>query len=55
MLHQFDEAMKDAQRCVSLDPDWAKGYIQIGSCYAGLGNYVEAKKQYQKGSYTNCY
>lgn len=50
LLHQFEDALKDAEKCVSLDPDWAKGHIQMGSCYAGMGKYVEAKRHYAKGA-----
>ncbi|KAK8833079.1 hypothetical protein WA577_004056, partial [Blastocystis sp. JDR] len=48
LLHQFEDALKDAEKCVSLDPDWAKGHIQMGSCYAGMGKYAEAKRHYAK-------
>ena len=51
LLHQYDEALKDAEKCVSLDPDWAKGHVQLGSCYAGMGKYAEAKKHYLKGKF----
>ena len=41
--------MKDAQKCVSLDPDWGKGHVQMGSCYASLHQYQEAIAEYRKG------
>ena len=55
LLHQFEDALRDAEKCVSLDPDWAKGHIQMGSCYAGMGQYAEAKKHYTKGAFVKSF
>ncbi|KAM7454438.1 hypothetical protein BLSTO_04804 [Blastocystis sp. subtype 1] len=55
LLHQFKDALKDAEKCVSLDPDWAKGHIQMGSCYAGMGKYAEAKRHYANGVFVNSF
>ena len=44
LLENYDKAMKDAEKCVSIDPDWYKGYVQMGSCFVGMKNYDEAVK-----------
>lgn len=51
LLRNFDSALEDAKKCVSLDPDWSKGYIQKGSCYAGMHKYKDALAEYNKGTF----
>ena len=51
LLKNYDKAMKDAEKCVSIDPDWYKGYVQMGSCFVGMKNYDEAVKAYKKGEF----
>jgi len=48
-LKKYDLALDDAQKCVSLKPDWAKGYSRLGAAYHGLGNFEEAEKAYKRG------
>lgn len=48
-LHEFESALQDAKKCVSLDPDWGKGHVQMGSCYTSLHQYKEAIEEYKKG------
>ena len=50
LLENYEKAMKDAEKCVSIDPDWYKGYVQMGSCFVGMKNYDEAVKAYKKGN-----
>ena len=47
-LHKYDNALKDAQKCVEINPTWAKGYNRIAAAYYGEGRFDEAQKQYQK-------
>ena len=51
LLENYDKAMKDAEKCGSIDPDWYKGYVQMGSCFVGMKNYDEAVKAYKKGEF----
>lgn len=48
-LQDYEKALQDAKKCVSIDPDWYKGHVQLGSCYMGLKNYKEAINAYKKG------
>ena len=42
-LKDFNNALKDAQECVKINPSWAKGYNRIAGAEFGLGNFDEAK------------
>ena len=46
---QFDKALEDAKKCVSVKPDWGKGYGREGAAYHGLGDLDRAVKSYKKG------
>ena len=37
-----EEALEDAERTISLKPDWGKGYFRKGMALASLGNMEEA-------------
>ncbi len=50
LLENYDKALADATKCVSIDPDWYKGHVQMGSCYMGMKDYQSAIKEYKKGS-----
>lgn len=52
-LQDYEKALQDAKKCVSIDPDWYKGHVQLGSCYMGLKNYKEAINAYKKGKWEN--
>lgn len=47
-LRKFDEALKDAEQCISINPSWAKGYGRKGAAYHGLGDLVSAKDAYEE-------
>ena len=49
-LNQLDNALKDAQDCVRIKPDWAKGHYRLGHTLALLHRYEEAQAALQKGS-----
>ncbi|KAK8793843.1 hypothetical protein JH06_0087 [Blastocystis sp. subtype 4] len=48
LLENYDKALADATKCVSIDPDWYKGHVQMGSCYMGMKDYQSAIKEYKK-------
>lgn len=48
-LKQFENALKDAEMCVKLKPDWAKGYSRKGLAEFNLGRLREAEATYTKG------
>nr|XP_022340474.1 nucleolin-like isoform X1 [Crassostrea virginica] len=41
--NQFDRALKDAEKAISLQKDWPKGYFRKGRALAGLSMYSEAE------------
>lgn len=41
--HQFDRALKDAERAILLQKDWPKGYFRKGRALAGLRMFSEAE------------
>ncbi|KAI9022487.1 hypothetical protein DFJ74DRAFT_93060 [Hyaloraphidium curvatum] len=48
-LHDYAKALEDAQKTVSLKPDWAKGYSRQGAALHGLKRFDEAEKAYREG------
>lgn len=48
-LKQYSDALADAQKCVELKPDWAKGYSRLGAAHHGLGNFQDAVQALEKG------
>ncbi|PWV02258.1 putative stress-inducible protein STI1-like [Trypanosoma cruzi] len=48
-LHQYLNALQDAEKCVSIKPDWVKGYVRKGAALHGLRRYEEAAAAYNKG------
>jgi stress-induced-phosphoprotein 1 len=47
-LGNFQAALKDADACVELKPEWAKGYRRAAAAFQGLGNAQKAKEYYKK-------
>ncbi|CAX41533.1 heat shock protein, putative [Candida dubliniensis CD36] len=47
-LKDFSNALKDAEECVKINPNWAKGYNRIAGAEFGLGNFDQAKSNYEK-------
>lgn len=45
----YAAALEDANKTVSLNPAWSKGYSRKGSALAYLGKYEEALASYEKG------
>lgn len=48
-LKDYENALKDAEKCVSIKPDWSKGYGRKGAALFGLNRLVEAEKSYSEG------
>ncbi|KAF8032860.1 hypothetical protein BT93_D1673 [Corymbia citriodora subsp. variegata] len=48
-LHNYSEALADAEKTVELKPDWSKGYSRLGAAYQGLGRYDDAVSAYKRG------
>lgn len=46
---KFDAAVSDAERCIALKPDWARGYSRHGYALLALKRFEEAAAAYQKG------
>ena len=48
-LGNFGAALADARKCVSLEPDWARGHSRLGAAHFGLGQWTEAGQAYRAG------
>lgn len=35
-INSLQQALQDAQECVKLKPDWAKGFLRLANCYGRL-------------------
>ncbi|GAQ88439.1 HSP70/HSP90 organizing protein HOP like protein [Klebsormidium nitens] len=46
---EYKSALEDAQKVVSLKPDWPKGYSRVGAAQVGLKQYFEAIDTYKAG------
>jgi stress-induced-phosphoprotein 1 len=49
MNHDASSALRDAEKCVSLNPSWAKGYGRKGAALHSLKRYDDAIAVYQEG------
>jgi len=45
----FENAHKDADKCIALQPQWAKGYVRKGTVFVQQNLLDEAEKVYQSG------
>lgn len=48
IVEEYDQALKDAEECIKINPSWAKGYNRVGGAQFGLGNLEDAQKAYEK-------
>lgn len=48
-LSQFAKALEDGEKCVSIKPDWGKGYQRRAMALHSLHKLDEALKDYEKG------
>lgn len=46
--HKYEAAADAYQQAVNCDPKFARGYIELGSCYIALEKYVEAEDAFKK-------
>jgi len=47
--NKFDEALADSEHCVTLHPNWVKGYYRKGAALVSLGRHEEAVRAFKKG------
>lgn len=47
-LKQFEKALEDANKCVEINPTWAKGYNRVAAADYGLIDYEGAEAAYKK-------
>lgn len=47
--NKYEEALKDAEKCISLKPDFVKGYSRKGAALSFLKKYDEAISVYEEG------
>ena len=45
----FKAALLDANKCIDLKADWAKGHSRRGAAYFGLKNWIQSQAAYEKG------
>eukprot|EP00697_Spironema_sp_BW2_P018096 gnl/Spiro4/9972_TR5299_c0_g1_i1.p1 gnl/Spiro4/9972_TR5299_c0_g1~~gnl/Spiro4/9972_TR5299_c0_g1_i1.p1 ORF type:complete len:242 (-),score=6.56 gnl/Spiro4/9972_TR5299_c0_g1_i1:192-917(-) len=49
LKHDYQRALADADKCISLRGDWYKGFSRRGFALFHLGSYVEAAAAYEAG------
>ena len=50
-VHQdeYRGALRDAEKCIKYNPDWAKGYLRLANALFGLGDYIGAEQACGRG------
>lgn len=48
-MQKYKDALDDADKCISIKPDWAKGYVRRGAALHGMRRYADAITAYEKG------
>lgn len=48
-LHQYNDALMDADKCIRLKPDWVRGFSRRGAALHGMRRYREATEAYEAG------
>ena len=46
---EFSYAMKDANKCIEIDPKFVKAYFRKGNCHHLMKEYHKAMKAYEDG------
>lgn len=41
--HEYQKALEDAEKSISIKPDWAKGQLRKGAAYRGLGDLCKSQ------------
>ncbi|XP_064629906.1 nucleolin-like isoform X2 [Lineus longissimus] len=45
---QYEKALRDAEKAISLSPDWPKGHFRKGRAFAGLKLYADAEQAFMQ-------
>jgi tetratricopeptide (TPR) repeat protein len=45
-IHQMEEALADAERCIAIAPNWSKGHIRRAAALQGLQRFDDALREY---------
>ncbi len=48
-VQNWIKAVEDAEKCISIKPDWGKGYGRKGAALHGMGDLEGAHKAYTAG------
>mmetsp|Transcript_10846 Transcript_10846/g.19315 ORF Transcript_10846/g.19315 Transcript_10846/m.19315 type:complete len:702 (-) Transcript_10846:610-2715(-) len=48
-MKDIDGSLEDAKKCVSLAPEWAKGYARLGAAFYSAGELRKSLKAYEDG------
>jgi len=46
---EFNTALKDADKCLELDPKFVKAYARKGTCHHFMKEYHKAMKSFEDG------
>jgi len=46
---EFNSALKDADKCISMDPKFVKAYARKGNCHHMMKEYHKAMKAFDDG------
>jgi DnaJ homolog subfamily C member 8 len=46
----ISKALRDAEKCVELAPEWSKGYSRLGAAQQALKRFQPAMDTFRKGS-----
>ncbi|KAJ6151776.1 heat shock protein STI1 [Penicillium chermesinum] len=46
--NEFQKALEDADKAISIKPDWSKGYLRKGAAQRGLGDLLAAHDAYEE-------
>jgi DnaJ homolog subfamily C member 8 len=49
----ISKALRDAEKCVELAPEWSKGYSRLGAAQQALKRFQPAMDTFRKGSIKN--
>lgn len=48
--NKYVDALRDARRCISLEPRWVRGYLSAARAFCGLGSFDEAHEMIVKAN-----
>lgn len=50
-LNMYEEAIRDCEKGVALDPTYSKAYSRLGTCYFSKHRYADALDAYKYGAH----